>query len=57
MHPLIAAPLTILGVFVLGASAGSLLRYIQDRAIIYHYKQELKKASLLSDIGESLTGR
>lgn len=39
---------------MLGASAGSLLTYIQDRAIINRYKQELERASLLSDIGESL---
>lgn len=54
MHLLTPSSITTLGVFLLGASAGSLLRYIQDRAIINHYKQELERASLLSDIGESL---
>lgn len=47
-------PLTAIGIFVLGASAGSLLRYIQDRAVINHYEQEHERANLLSNIGESL---
>ena len=54
MH-LLTDPLTAITIFVLGASAGSLLTFIQDRAIINRYKQEPEKASLLSDIGEKAT--
>ncbi len=38
------APLEVIGIFMLGAAAGSLLSYVLHRSVLQHYRESFERA-------------